>query len=141
MNIKRKKLLYKFIDLQRASSFLMDKELITLSKNMVDKILSISDADFNTSNSRLSAFNREEYCLIAEYFEKGTIEIVDACIARLPLWLWLIVKPIYLDIEALRKDITNNKIKTKEDLCHFYASKASENKYGKDYSSLYLYKP
>lgn len=139
MNIKRKKLLYKFIDLQRASSFLMDKELITLSKKMVDKILSISDADFNTSNSRLSAFNGEEYCLIAEYFEKGTIEIVDACIARLPLWLWLIVKPIYLDIEALRKDITNNKIKTKEDLCHFYASKASENKYGKDYSSLYLY--
>ena len=110
MNIKRKKLLYKFIDLQRASSFLMDKELITLSKNMVDKILSISDADFNTSNSRLSAFNGEEYCLIAEYFEKGTIEIVDACIARLPLWLWLIVKPIYLDNEALRKDITNNKI-------------------------------
>lgn len=139
MNIKRKKLLYKFIDLLRASSFLMDKELINLSKNMVDKIRSISDADFNASNSRQSVFNSDENCLIDEYCEKGTIKIVDACIARIPLWLWLIVKPIYLDIEELRKDITNNKIKSKEDLCHFYASKASETKYGKDYSSLYLY--
>lgn len=94
MKIKRKKLLYKFVDLQRASSFLMDKELINLSKNIVDKIRSITDADYMNFYCRVKIFNREENCLIDEYFENGTIAIVDTCITILPLWLWLVIKPM-----------------------------------------------
>lgn len=139
MDIKKKRLLYKFIDLQRASSFLMEENLTKLANNMLDKIHLINDADLNNVNRLLQIFNDEEYCLLDEYFKTSTIAIIDDCIARLPSWLWLIVKPVYLDIDGLRQDIVKNEIKSKEDLCHFYASKASENKYGKDYSSLYLY--
>lgn len=123
MNIKEKSYYINLLIYSVLVHSLWTKNLLPFLKIWLNKILSISDADFNISNSRLSALNREEYCLIAEYFEKGTIEIVDACIARLPLWLWLIVKPIYLDIEALRKDITNNKIKNKRGFMPFLCLK------------------
>ncbi|WP_165157812.1 PHP domain-containing protein [Parabacteroides sp. ZJ-118] len=139
MNINKKKVLYKFIDLQRASSFLMEKQLVRLADSMVNKISSIDDANIDNSTSRLQIFNDEESCLINEYFMKGTITVVDDCVARLPPWLWLIIKPVFIDVEDLRKDIIEYGIHSKEELCNFYKSNASENKYGKDKSSLYLY--
>lgn len=139
MNINKKKLFYKFIDLKHASSFLNEPQLFRLADRMINKIQSIDDNNFDKAVIELQIFNKEEVLLINEYFSKGTIVLVDDCINRLPDWLWLIIKPIFFNIEELRKDIIEHHICSKEDLCNFYKSDMSKNKYGKDMSSLYLY--
>lgn len=138
MNIIKKKIYYKFIDLQRASYYLEDKPLFRFARKIAEKLKSIDDDEFDNP-CRLHLFDEEELNLINEFFKKGTIALVDDCIAKLPTWLWLIIKPEFLNLNELRQIININNIRSKDDLCDYYKSKESVKQYGKEYSSLYSY--
>lgn len=136
--MKKKKLYYKFVDLQRAACYLADEENLLLANKMIRHIQAIKE-DRLDKPMCAKLFDKYEFELVNEYLETDTVQSIDNCISKIPSWLWLLIKPEYLDLNDLRQIIDRYGIDSKEALLNFFASREAEARYGKEYASLYYY--
>lgn len=138
MNITKKKIYYKFVDLQRASCFLEDESLFCFANKMIEKLNKIEDNEFN-NQSCIHLLNEQELTLINEYINTGSIKIINDCISKIPEWLWILIMPEFFNLNELRQIINEYNIRSKIELHDYYRSDESFKRFGKETSLLYAH--
>ena len=104
MNILKKKLYYKFLDLQRLSRFTGEVGLCDFAISVLNKIKNISDENFDVElyDTKKTIFTDKEKTFIDEYIATGQIQFIEDKIVSLPKWVWLLIMPEYIPIEELK---------------------------------------
>ncbi len=138
MNILKKKLYYKFLDLQRLSRFTGEVILCNFANSVLTKIKNISDDKFEVELNK-SIFTDKEKVFIDEYIATGHIQFIEDKIASLPKWVWLLIMPEYIPIEELKFIFNKYQISSKTNLIAYFHSDAAVNRYGEDIANLYCY--
>lgn len=138
MNILKKKLYYKFLDLQRLSRFTGEVILCNFANSVLTKIKNISDDKFEVELNK-SIFTDKEKVFIDEYIATGHIQFIEDKMASLPKWVWLLIMPEYIPIEELKFIFNKYQISSKTNLIAYFHSDAAVNRYGEDIANLYCY--
>lgn len=138
MNILKKKLYYKFLDLQRLSRFTGEVILCNFANSVLTKIKNISDDKFEIELNK-SIFTDKEKVFIDEYIVTGHIQFIEDKIASLPKWVWLLIMPEYIPIEELKFIFNKYQISSKTNLIAYFLSDGAVNRYGEDIANLYCY--
>jgi len=138
MNITKKKIYYKFVDLQRASYFLDDRPTYCFASKMLDKLKGIGDDEFNIQFCT-HLLDKQELSLVREFIKTGSISYIDGYISKIPEWLWVLIMPIFLDLDELRQIICDNSIKSKNELLDYFKSNESFLRFGEEDSLLYAH--
>lgn len=141
MNILKKKLYYKFLDLQRLSRFTGEVGLCDFAISVLNKIKNISDENFDVElyDTKKTIFTDKEKTFIDEYIATGQIQFIEDKIVSLPKWVWLLIMPEYIPIEELKFIFNKYQISSRNKLIDYFQSDAAANRYGEDYANLYCY--
>ncbi len=138
MNILKKKLYYKFLDLQRLSRFTGEVGLCDFAISVLNKIKNISDENFDVElyDTKKTIFTDKEKPFIDEYIATGQIQFIEDKIVSLPKWVWLLIMPEYIPIEELKFIFNKYQISSRNKLIDYFQSDAAANE---DYANLYCY--
>ena len=87
MNILKKKLYYKFLDLQRLSRFTGEVGLCDFAISVLNKIKNISDENFDVElyDTKKTIFTDKEKTFIDEYIATGQIQFIEDIFTQMGL--------------------------------------------------------
>lgn len=137
-----KKLFYKYFDYARVSQFIGDESAEIHAKTVMRFIKENSDTDLLAlSDEKLAAIGFDNTTILGfrEYEKTGNISSISLCVNQLDEWVRDVVLPDFFDLDELRFVFESHSIKSQNDLCNFFQSQYSIERYGSEKSKLYSF--